>query len=68
MKLLALSLLMSFSALAFDPTVRMEYQVNDVATQTDILFVIDNSGSMDSHQKLLAELSDEFLKQFENVK
>jgi hypothetical protein len=68
MKLFVLALLFSFSLFAFDPTVKLEYEVNENSHQTDILFVIDNSGSMDAHQKTLAEMSDEFLKQFVNVK
>jgi hypothetical protein len=66
MKIFALISLMSLSVLAFDPTIKVEYQVNDTL-QTDVLFVIDNSGSMDSHQKLVAGLSDNFLRQFNNV-
>lgn len=67
MKIMIIALLVSIRALAFDPTVTLEYAVKDYFKRTNILFVVDNSGSMTSNQEQVANLSKSFLKEFEDI-
>jgi len=62
MKLFLLTMLFSFSTQAFDPTVTLEYKVKEIK-RTNVLFVIDNSGSMNDYQQQVAGLSEVFLNE-----
>lgn len=67
MKLL-LAFFFSISAFANGPVVTIEYDVKSTLNSTDILFIIDNSGSMGPHQKTLMKLSEVFLKELKEAK
>lgn len=60
MKLVIFSLIFSLSAMAFNPTVTLEYDVKLNTKSSDILFVIDNSGSMAKYQNVLNSISRDF--------
>ncbi len=58
------TILLSMQAFAFNPTVTHEYEVDYRLSPTkavDILFVIDNSGSMAKHQRFLASMAKDLL-------
>jgi hypothetical protein len=61
-----LSFLIPFSLFA-GPIVSIDFDVAQSQSQSDILFVIDNSGSMASHQNRLANLSGILLKELKSV-
>ena len=66
MKLFLLTMLFSFSTQAFDPTVTLEYKVKEIK-RTNVLFVIDNSGSMNDYQQQVAGLSEVFLNELKDI-
>jgi uncharacterized protein with von Willebrand factor type A (vWA) domain len=54
----------SFSAL--DPTITVEFNIIK-EKRADILFVIDNSGSMERHQETLSKFSKAFMSELKNI-
>lgn len=63
MKLLIMSLILSFSAFAEQPKFKVEIDVESNQATSDILFVVDNSGSMHSIQQTIGQLGGYFLNQ-----
>ncbi len=66
-----IALFFSVQAMAYNPYVTIKYDVKFAQTGTnkavDILFVIDNSGSMHRKQNLLAKLAKDFLVPLNNI-
>lgn len=54
----------SFSAI--DPTITVEFNIIK-EKRADILFVIDNSGSMERHQETLSKFSKAFMSELNNI-
>jgi hypothetical protein len=65
-KAFLLSILFVSSAMAFNPIVKVEFEVES-ANQSDILFVIDDSGSMQAHQNALANISNVFISELNDI-
>lgn len=54
----------SFSAI--DPTITVEFNIIK-EKRADILFVIDNSASMEKHQEILSKFSKAFMSELKNI-
>lgn len=66
-----IALFFSVQAMAFNPHITIKYDVELVPSGdkniVDILFVIDNSGSMSAKQALLSNLAKDFIKHIEGI-
>lgn len=56
-----LAILFTVNAYAYNPSIRIDFEVEKSTPSTDILFIIDNSGSMADNQRTLRKLAKNFL-------